>query len=287
MNRTFVVAITIVAAVAGTAVAQPAVIVSVARETGINRSWCGPYSVRSDTVGAWNWDSLDRPELDCLFNNFRARQVSEVWPWAMDVSMEVSGGTGNMYSWGSGQSSFDVTFEISNITFFDLHAVWSTSTSDSGWLSGPDCYVRLERLLSDPMTYVESRRRVEGWEDWCCNEANQDCCRRICAPCEADVRFRSSLPPGRYRLQANASAGATGERYGGSSATLALSLFLWSWPDHGCIADFNRDGGVDGLDIQAFFDPWTSGETVADVNSDGGVDGQDLFHFFDRWSQGC
>ncbi len=57
--------------------------------------------------------------------------------------------------------------------------------------------------------------------------------------------------------------------------------------DVGCPADFNRDGGVDGGDVGAFFAAWEIGVVEADVNLDGGVDGQDLFSFFERWQAGC
>ena len=53
-----------------------------------------------------------------------------------------------------------------------------------------------------------------------------------------------------------------------------------------CFADFNRDGGVDGADIEAFFSEWTAGENGADVNRDGGVDGADVQAFFVVWQAG-
>lgn len=53
-----------------------------------------------------------------------------------------------------------------------------------------------------------------------------------------------------------------------------------------CIADFNEDGGVDGADVEAFFEAWENGGTAADVNDDGGVDGSDVEYFFERWSDG-
>jgi hypothetical protein len=53
-----------------------------------------------------------------------------------------------------------------------------------------------------------------------------------------------------------------------------------------CPADFNRDGGVDGSDVEAFFVAWESGENAADVNGDGGVDGGDAEYFFVRWEAG-
>jgi len=53
-----------------------------------------------------------------------------------------------------------------------------------------------------------------------------------------------------------------------------------------CIADYNQDGGIDGQDIEAFFNDWTAGNTNADVNEDGGVDGQDVEAFFIAWQTG-
>ena len=55
-----------------------------------------------------------------------------------------------------------------------------------------------------------------------------------------------------------------------------------------CPADFNQDGGVDGLDVAAFFSAWESGgdDGRADVNHDGGVDGQDVEAFFLIWQAG-
>lgn len=53
-----------------------------------------------------------------------------------------------------------------------------------------------------------------------------------------------------------------------------------------CYADFNEDGGIDGGDIEAFFDHWEDGDSQADVNGDGGVDGGDVQTFFTAWENG-
>ncbi|MBS0198410.1 MAG: hypothetical protein JSR77_16795 [Planctomycetes bacterium] len=53
-----------------------------------------------------------------------------------------------------------------------------------------------------------------------------------------------------------------------------------------CQADFNRDGGVDGADVDAFFASWSAGDDEADVNADGGVDGADVGAFFEQWERG-
>jgi len=53
-----------------------------------------------------------------------------------------------------------------------------------------------------------------------------------------------------------------------------------------CYADYNQDGGVDGGDIESFFNDWESGSAAADVNQDGGVDGSDIETFFVQWENG-
>jgi hypothetical protein len=57
--------------------------------------------------------------------------------------------------------------------------------------------------------------------------------------------------------------------------------------DVACPIDFNQDGGVDGQDIQAFFQAWESGDPSGDINRDGGVDGSDIADFFARWEAGA
>jgi hypothetical protein len=53
-----------------------------------------------------------------------------------------------------------------------------------------------------------------------------------------------------------------------------------------CVADFNQDGGVDGLDVEVFFEAWVNADASADTNQDGGVDGTDVEIFFEQWSNG-
>lgn len=53
-----------------------------------------------------------------------------------------------------------------------------------------------------------------------------------------------------------------------------------------CIADFNADGGIDGADVEAFFEAWTAAQPDADTNQDGGIDGGDVEQVFTLWSQG-
>ncbi|MCX5691993.1 MAG: hypothetical protein NTV94_19725, partial [Planctomycetota bacterium] len=70
--------------------------------------------------------------------------------------------------------------------------------------------------------------------------------------------------------------------YGPNTVTLQLDS-IRPLP---CPADFNQDGGVDGQDINAFFEAWEQGDSAADVNFDGGVDGIDVSVFFDAWEAG-
>ncbi len=54
-----------------------------------------------------------------------------------------------------------------------------------------------------------------------------------------------------------------------------------------CTGDFNRDGGVDGADVEAFFLAWQDSNPLADINQDGGIDGGDIETFFVAWQGGC
>lgn len=51
-----------------------------------------------------------------------------------------------------------------------------------------------------------------------------------------------------------------------------------------CPTDWNADGGIDGGDVDAFFQSWEAGS--ADFNLDGGTDGLDIGEFFARWEAG-
>jgi len=53
-----------------------------------------------------------------------------------------------------------------------------------------------------------------------------------------------------------------------------------------CPADFNQDGGIDGADVDSFFQEWEAGNAAADTNQDGGVDGADVQTFFAAWENG-
>ncbi len=50
--------------------------------------------------------------------------------------------------------------------------------------------------------------------------------------------------------------------------------------------DINRDGGVDGGDVEFFFRAWESGHRLGDFNEDGGIDGADVEEFFRVWERG-
>lgn len=53
-----------------------------------------------------------------------------------------------------------------------------------------------------------------------------------------------------------------------------------------CPADFNQDGGIDGADVEEFFNAFTAGDQSADTNQDGGIDGSDVETFFVAWEAG-
>lgn len=50
-----------------------------------------------------------------------------------------------------------------------------------------------------------------------------------------------------------------------------------------CAGDYNEDGGVDGTDVEAFFQDWEAANPCADRNFDGGIDGGDVETFFIAW----
>jgi len=75
---------------------------------------------------------------------------------------------------------------------------------------------------------------------------------------------------------------------GGGLAGGNFSILSAGPADNGarCIGDYNMDGGIDGADVQAFFNDWENGRAEADVNNDGGVDGSDVQVFFAAWEAG-
>ena len=75
-------------------------------------------------------------------------------------------------------------------------------------------------------------------------------------------------------------------RVGGLNSVARGSGVLNLTLDVACPADYNQDGGVDGSDVQVFFDEWENGLPTADVNCDGGIDGADVDTFFTAWENG-
>ncbi len=53
-----------------------------------------------------------------------------------------------------------------------------------------------------------------------------------------------------------------------------------------CPADFDDNGGVDGLDVEAFFTNWMASRMIADVDLDATVDAADVAAFLGVWSAG-
>ncbi|MBS0197651.1 MAG: hypothetical protein JSR77_12930 [Planctomycetes bacterium] len=83
---------------------------------------------------------------------------------------------------------------------------------------------------------------------------------------------------GSYRVRCVA-AGPCGEAASNVSTISVCSCLE-------CPADFNQDGGIDGVDVNDFFASWESGACDSDVNADGGVDGDDVTAFFGAWEAG-
>lgn len=74
---------------------------------------------------------------------------------------------------------------------------------------------------------------------------------------------------------------------GGDGGTAIVDMGAFEWRISRCPGDHNRDGGIDGSDITAFFADWQAGDAAADLDHDGGVDGSDVVIFFARWEGGC
>jgi hypothetical protein len=72
---------------------------------------------------------------------------------------------------------------------------------------------------------------------------------------------------------------ATGTYNNGYADSVGLVL------DAPCRSDINIDGGIDGLDVDAFFVYWVAADVRADFNADGGIDGEDVSAFFAAWEQ--
>lgn len=54
-----------------------------------------------------------------------------------------------------------------------------------------------------------------------------------------------------------------------------------------CIADVNRNGVVNEVDLGLFFESYVPGDPEADMNADAFVDGQDVDSFLEVYCEGC
>ncbi|GIK19193.1 MAG: hypothetical protein DYG93_10155 [Leptolyngbya sp. PLA2] len=68
----------------------------------------------------------------------------------------------------------------------------------------------------------------------------------------------------------------------------SFKIDLRPWmPDWFCIADFNRDGVVNTLDVLAYLNAYTSGDASADFNLDGAINTLDVLAFLNAYTTGC
>lgn len=74
---------------------------------------------------------------------------------------------------------------------------------------------------------------------------------------------------------------------GGDGGSAIVDMGAFEWRITRCPGDHNRDGGIDGSDVAAFFADWQAGDAAADLDRDGGIDGGDVVVFFARWEGGC
>jgi hypothetical protein len=77
---------------------------------------------------------------------------------------------------------------------------------------------------------------------------------------------------------------------GGSMTGGAFTLTGGFWAGavgEPCIADFNRDGAVNTLDVLAYLNAWAAGDAEADINGDGTVNTLDVLAFLNAWAAGC
>lgn len=72
------------------------------------------------------------------------------------------------------------------------------------------------------------------------------------------------------------------ERYDGP---IAVNQTLTLEP--GCLADYNRDGTSNTVDVLAFLNGWNAGDPLADLNGDGLNDTRDVLLFLNEWALGC
>jgi|GEM_PF-2297641 len=66
----------------------------------------------------------------------------------------------------------------------------------------------------------------------------------------------------------------------------AFHLIIRPWMPW-CIADFNRDGVVNTLDVLAFLNAYAAGDASADINRDGVINTLDVLAFLNAYTAGC
>lgn len=90
--------------------------------------------------------------------------------------------------------------------------------------------------------------------------------------------FTGTLPPGVYRLQADATAHCQTPPTV-NSATAEVSFVFGLARDLDCRADFNHDGYTNSADFFAFITAWSAGDASADMDFNSVVDSRDFFEF--------
>jgi membrane-associated phospholipid phosphatase len=74
----------------------------------------------------------------------------------------------------------------------------------------------------------------------------------------------------------------------GNAAGFALGHYVGAnFLKRACIADFNRDGISDALDVSAFYSAYGARDSSADVDGSGAVDMSDLNEFMNAYLEGC
>ncbi|MCW5774914.1 MAG: hypothetical protein KIS87_00510 [Phycisphaeraceae bacterium] len=67
----------------------------------------------------------------------------------------------------------------------------------------------------------------------------------------------------------------------------AFKIDLRPWMPWWCVADFNRDGVVNTLDVLAFLNAYAAGDASADINRDGVINTLDVLAFLNAYTAGC
>jgi len=90
------------------------------------------------------------------------------------------------------------------------------------------------------------------------------------------------LAPGIYRFRYSADM----ESFGSLAERQQVLTVQFEGPNM-CPGDFDRDGGITGADVEAFFMAYESGSIRADIDFNGGVEGQDIEAFFYAFEGSC